>query len=80
MRNVINAGQDAVDADGAIDERRLRRTAKPCGPDTPTLVSSRRKMIPQATVARKPGHRGEPENKPLKPLRRKRRVDPVNLW
>ena len=50
-----------MDAEGAIDERRLMRTAKSCGPDTPTLVSSRRKTIPQATVAIKPGHRGEPE-------------------
>ena len=56
---VTNAGRDAMDADGAIDERRLRRTAKSCGPDTPTLVSSRRKMIPPATVAKEPGHRGE---------------------
>jgi hypothetical protein len=37
---VTNAGRDAVDADGADNERRLRRTAKPCGPDAPTLVSS----------------------------------------
>src|SRR5882724_9883060 len=35
------------------------RTAKSCGPDAPTLASSRRKTIPQATVANKPGHRGE---------------------
>src|ERR1700680_4558722 len=34
------------------------RTAKSCGPDAPTLVSSRRSYLP-ATVARKPGHRGE---------------------
>src|SRR5207302_11131607 len=53
-----NAEQDAVDAEGAIDERRLRRTAKSCGPDTPTLVSSWRKVFPPATVANKPGHRG----------------------
>jgi hypothetical protein len=39
---VTDAGRDAVDADGAIDERRLMRTAKSCGPDTPTLVSSLR--------------------------------------
>jgi hypothetical protein len=37
---VTNAGRDAVDADGADNERRLRRTAKPCGPDAPTLASS----------------------------------------
>jgi hypothetical protein len=37
----------------------LRRTAKSCGPDAPTLVSSWRKTIPLMTVANKPGHRGE---------------------
>jgi hypothetical protein len=40
LRNVINAGRDAVDADSVADEQRLRWTAKSCGPDTPTLVSS----------------------------------------
>ena len=42
----------------AFDERRVTRTAKPCGPDTPTLVSSRW-INPPAMVARKPGHQGE---------------------
>jgi hypothetical protein len=37
--------RDAVDADATRDERRLRRTAKSCGPDTPTLVSSLRVKI-----------------------------------
>src|SRR5205807_8151564 len=43
------------------DARRaaLMRTAKACGPGTPTLVSSLRKLFPQATVAKEPGHRGE---------------------
>jgi hypothetical protein len=36
----------------------LMRTAKSCGPDAPTLASSLRDFS-QATVARKPGHRGE---------------------
>jgi hypothetical protein len=36
----------------------LARTAKPCGPDTPTLVSSWRDVSPM-TGARKPGPRGE---------------------
>ena len=40
LRNVINAGRVAVDADAPEDERRKMRTAKTCGPDTPTLVSS----------------------------------------
>jgi hypothetical protein len=39
---VTNVGRDAVDADGADDERRNRRTAKSCGPDAPTLASSLR--------------------------------------
>jgi hypothetical protein len=38
--------------------RRLR-TAKPCGPDAPTLASSLAGLDPQATVAKKPGRRGE---------------------
>jgi hypothetical protein len=38
------------------------RTAKSCGPDTPTLVSSFQEANASgATVARKPGHRGEHE-------------------
>jgi hypothetical protein len=43
--NVSNAGQDAVDAGGFLDERGSLRTAKPWGPDTPTLVSSLWKAI-----------------------------------
>jgi hypothetical protein len=39
---VASAGRDAVDADGAFDEWRRKRTAKTCGPGTPTLVSSSR--------------------------------------
>jgi hypothetical protein len=57
--HVTNAGRDAVDADGAFDERRVMRTAKSCGPDAPTLASSRRRQ--PTTVANKPGHRGEHE-------------------
>src|SRR5712664_1495948 len=37
---VTDAGRDAVDTDGAEDDRRVRWTAKSCGPDAPTLVSS----------------------------------------
>jgi hypothetical protein len=40
LRNVINAGGDAVDADAPRDERRSLRTVKSCGPDAPTLASS----------------------------------------
>jgi hypothetical protein len=45
----------------SLDEGRCARTAKPCGPDAPTLASSRRgcSSIAPMTVARKPGHRGE---------------------
>ena len=43
------------------DERAGSRTAKSCGSDAPTLASSWRKKFPQATVANKPGHRGEHE-------------------
>jgi len=42
---VTAAGRDAVDADSAADERRVRRTAKSCGPDAPTLASSWRKQF-----------------------------------
>jgi hypothetical protein len=38
---VTNARWDAVDADSAVDETRMRRTVKSCGPDAPTLASSR---------------------------------------
>src|SRR5207248_557343 len=58
---VTNVVRDAVDADSALDETRLRRTAKSCGPDAPTLASSFREMIAAARVARKPGHPGERE-------------------
>src|SRR3954454_14660238 len=41
---VTNAGRDAVDADGAADEQHVRRTAKSCGSDAPTLASSWRSV------------------------------------
>ena len=56
---VTNARRDAVDASGASDEGACLRTAKPCGPDAPTLASSRWSNLP-ATVTKEPGHRGEP--------------------
>src|ERR1700726_4239419 len=40
---VTNAGRDAVDADAPITNGRVKRTAKTCGPDAPTLASSSRK-------------------------------------
>ena len=61
---------------GTLETRALPlRTAKSCGPDTPTLASSLRQH-PQATVARKPGHRGERVIS-RKPLRGECRVIPV---
>ena len=54
------------------------RTAKPCGPGAPTLASSLRGNL-QATVATKPGHRGE-RGISRKPLRRESRNVAVNLW
>jgi hypothetical protein len=54
------------------------RTAKSCGPDTPTLASSRREMISPMTGARKPGPRGA-RRTPLKPLCREGRMIRLNL-
>jgi hypothetical protein len=43
------------------DERRLKRTVKSCGPDAPTLAFKSAQETAPATVANKPGHRGERE-------------------
>ena len=53
--------RDAMDALAAQDERRLKRTAKSCGPDTPTLVSSWRKQFRRRRWLSSPAHRGEHE-------------------
>ena len=50
-----------MDVRAALDERRLARTAKSCGPDSPTLVSSCADAIRAAMGARKPGSQGEHE-------------------
>jgi hypothetical protein len=60
-RSSRTLGRDAVDAGGASDEGACLRTAKSCGPDASTLASSFAEQSVQATVANKPGHRGEPE-------------------
>jgi hypothetical protein len=55
---VTDAGRDAMDAGGVADERRLRRTAKSCGPDAPTLASSCAEAFPRGDggkQARSPG-------------------------
>ena len=60
MRNVINAEQDAVDAEGwPCDEGGRKRTAKACGPDIATLMSNPRFLEPLMMVAKKPVHQGE---------------------
>ena len=71
--------RDAMDAVGAADESTGARTAKSCGPDASTLASSSRNH-PRATVTRKPDHRGEHENKPLKPLRAGTPGETGYLW
>jgi hypothetical protein len=50
------------------------RTAKSCGPDTPTLVSSLAVTIRETTGARKPGSPGRARRTPLKPPRREGRM------
>ena len=65
-----------MDAGSALDDGRKKRTAKSCGPDTPTLVSDWRVFLP-TTVANKPGTPGRARRKPLKPLRGECRVIPV---
>jgi hypothetical protein len=73
-RSSRTLGRDAMDAGGAKDESVVLRTAKPCGPDTPTLVSSSREAsFLGMTVARKPGHRGE-RGISRKPPRREGRI------
>jgi hypothetical protein len=70
---VTDVGRGAVDADGAEDERRLRRTAKSCGPAGVKLAEN----FPEVTVTRKPDSPGRARRKPLKPLRRECRVMPA---
>ena len=57
-----------------VDERRLKRTAKSCGPDTPTLVSSFAEVIPRGDGGKKARSPGRARRKPLKPLRGECRV------
>ena len=74
---VTDAGQDAVDAECAFDEWRVRRTAKACGPDAPMLASSSREAsFSGMTVAKKPVA-GESTKEAVKPLRGECRVIPV---
>jgi hypothetical protein len=65
---VTDAGRDAVDTDGAEDDRRWRWTAKSCGPDAPTLESSFAGISARRRWQKSPVT-GRARRKPLKPLR-----------
>src|SRR5262249_51822561 len=55
-RSSRNVRRVAMDADGAQDDARGKRSTKPRGPDTPMLVSSINGHAPlDATVTRTPG-------------------------
>src|ERR1700694_2668643 len=64
LRNVINAGWDAMDASGAQDEGAGWRTAKPCGPDASTPASSLRKATFASDGDKKARSPGRARNKP----------------
>jgi hypothetical protein len=51
--------RDAVDAEGAFDERHMMRTAKPCGPDASTPASSLWKATSAGDGGNKADLRGE---------------------
>jgi hypothetical protein len=78
VRRDRRAGRKTCERSTARGREMLQRTAKSCGPDTPTLVSSlrscvgptglRQNLIRETTVAKEPGHRGA-RYKPLRPLR-----------
>ena len=72
---VTDAGLDAMDGGGADDESACSRTAKTCGPDAPTLVSSWR-INPRNDGGKKADHRGE-RGISRKPLRGECRMIPV---
>src|SRR5579871_1429159 len=64
----MDAGRDAVDACGATDERANKRTAKSCGPDIPTLMSSLRGDDLAGDGGKKARSPGRARRKPLKPF------------
>jgi hypothetical protein len=53
--------RDAVDALALQDEQGLRRTAKSCGPDIPTLISSFAEVSARRRWQQSPAHRGDHE-------------------
>ncbi|HLI98765.1 MAG TPA: hypothetical protein VKT76_03530 [Bradyrhizobium sp.] len=69
-RIVSNVGVECGGRECAFDEWRMKRTAKSCGPDAPTLASSLVEAIREAMVAKKPGSPGRARRKPLKPFAR----------
>jgi hypothetical protein len=66
-------GGDAMDAGSARDGRACWRTAKSCGPDTPTLVSSSQ-LRSAGDGGQQARSTGESTKQPLKPLRRESRI------
>jgi hypothetical protein len=79
---VTNVAVGCDGRSGAQDEARWKRTAKPCGPDAPTLAFKLVMMLSHHTgdggnKARSPGRA---RSKPLKPLRREGRMNRLNLW
>ena len=76
MAIVTDVGAGSGGRGCAFDERRVKRTAKSCGPDAPMagvkfLGSSR--FLGMTVTNKLWSHRGEHEDKPLKPLRREGR-------
>ena len=67
---------------GASRRTALTRTAKSCGPDIPTLISSGRQCLRIAACDgdNKPGSPGRSRRKPLKPLRGESRMIRQYLW
>jgi hypothetical protein len=61
--------RDAMDAFRAADETRVKRTAKPCGPDTSTLVSSRDNALHCAGDGDRKADHQESTKDPVKTIR-----------
>ena len=65
-----------MDAVAREDEARCLRTAKPCGPDAPTLAFKSRRSVCVDDGGKKARSPGRARSKPLKPLRREGRMTP----
>jgi len=76
--NAVDAA--ALGAQVARGRTMLKRTAKSCGPDTPTLGVKPAEDDPAGDGSKRARSPGRARRKPLKPLRREGRVIPVNLW